>query len=160
MSNWTCFIWGAPPVHYGKSQTQGNVSGVTNWRICTSVWKWTGEQWKTLVSAQKHWKSQEVASYSPAYQSLFFLFFLCTRQCLLIAMIIIAIHPHCAALFCVTALKASTAAVQRWFDNVHIPSHTGHLGGTTTLNTESQRTKQNTATYSRGHNILYPQKSY
>lgn len=91
---------------------------------------------------------------------LFFLFFLCTRQCLLIAMIITAIHPHCAALFCVTALKASTAAVQRWFDNVHIPSHTGHLGGTTTLNTESQRTKQNTATYSRGHNILYPQKSY
>lgn len=79
---------------------------------CTNVWKLNKktreeQKRKTLVLALKHWKSQEVASYSPANQlSFFFLFFLafflffysCSMQCLLIAIIITAIHPHLTAL--------------------------------------------------------------
>lgn len=69
------------------------------------------------MSALKRWKSQEVASYSPAHQFSFCLFFyLCSRQCLLITMIIIAIHPHLAAFFIVSVEKT----VQEWFSYINI----------------------------------------
>lgn len=57
------------------------------------------------MSALKHWKSQEVASYSPANQ-FFFLFIHAAGQCLLIAVIITVIHPHFTAFFIVSVEKA------------------------------------------------------